>query len=154
MCHASEVGWISLRKRSRRETQIYGPGWALVGDAGYHKHPLTAFGITDAFRDTEGVAGALDDSFAERRAFDNAMAAFHRARDEQSGPIYGLTCDFAKLEPPPPQMLQLFGAIHGNSEAMDDFVSVMAGALPAPEFFDPENVMRIMAGASELVFVQ
>ena len=67
------------------------------------------------------------------------MAAFHRARDEQSGPIYGLTCDFAKLEPPPPQMLHLFGAIKGNSDAMDDFVSVMAGALPAPEFFRPRK---------------
>ena len=33
----------------------YGPGWALVGDAGYHKHPITAFGITDAFRDAEAA---------------------------------------------------------------------------------------------------
>ena len=125
----------------------YGPGWTLVGDAGYHKHPLTAYGITDAFRDAEGVGGALDDTFAERQTFDDAMAAFHRARDEKSGPIYGLTCDFAKIEPPPPEMLQLLGAIHGNSEAMSDFVSVMAGTLPAPEFFAPENVGRIMATA-------
>src|SRR5258706_4410935 len=29
----------------------YGPGWALVGDAGYHKDPYTGQGITDAFRD-------------------------------------------------------------------------------------------------------
>ena len=125
----------------------YGPGWTLVGDAGYHKHPLTAYGIADAFRDAEGVAGALDDTFAERQTFDDTMAAFHRARDEKSGPIYGLTCDFAKIEPPPPEMLQLFGAIYGNSEAMDDFVSVMAGTLPVPEFFAPENIGRIMAAA-------
>ena len=50
----------------------YGPGWALVGDAGYHKHPITAFGITDAFRDAEAVASALDDTFAGRRSFDDA----------------------------------------------------------------------------------
>src|SRR5829696_6528476 len=31
----------------------YGPGWALVGDAGYHKDPVTAQGITEAFRDAE-----------------------------------------------------------------------------------------------------
>ena len=31
----------------------YGPGWALVGDAGYNKDPITAQGITDAFRDAE-----------------------------------------------------------------------------------------------------
>ena len=34
----------------------HGPGWALVGDAGYHKDPITAQGITDAFRDAELLA--------------------------------------------------------------------------------------------------
>ncbi len=126
----------------------YGPGWALVGDAGYHKHPITAFGITDAFRDAEAVASALDDAFAERRPYDDAMADFQRARDEEALPIYEFTCDFAKIEPPPPEMQQLMGAMRGNQEAMDGFVSVMAGTLPAPEFFAPENAGRIMAQAA------
>jgi len=126
----------------------YGPGWALVGDAGYHKHPITAFGITDAFRDAEAVASALDDTFAERRPFDDAMADYQRARDEHAMPIYGFTNDFATLEPPPPEMQQLIGAMQGNQEAQDGFVSVMAGTLPAPEFFDPENAGRIMAAAA------
>jgi 2-polyprenyl-6-methoxyphenol hydroxylase-like FAD-dependent oxidoreductase len=125
----------------------YGRGWALVGDAGYHKHPITAFGITDAFRDAEAVAAALDDSFSERRAFDDAMADYQRTRDEHALPIYGFTNDFAALEPPPPEMQQLIGAMQGNQEAQDGFVSVMAGTLPAPEFFAPENVGRIMAAA-------
>jgi 2-polyprenyl-6-methoxyphenol hydroxylase-like FAD-dependent oxidoreductase len=34
-----------------------GPGWALVGDAGYHRDPITGHGITDAFRDAELLAG-------------------------------------------------------------------------------------------------
>jgi flavin-dependent dehydrogenase len=42
----------------------YGPGWALVGDAGYHKDPITAQGISDAFRDAELLAEAIDDGFA------------------------------------------------------------------------------------------
>ena len=125
----------------------YGPGWALVGDAGYHKHPITAFGITDAFRDAEAVASALDETFSERRSFDDAMADYQRARDEEALPIYEFTCDFAKLEPPPPEMQQLIGAMQGNQEAQDGFVSVMAGTLPAPEFFAPENAGRIMAAA-------
>ena len=126
----------------------YGPGWALVGDAGYHKHPITAFGITDAFRDAEAVASALDDTFAERRPFEDAMADYQRARDEEALPMYGFTCDFAKLEPPPPEMQQLIGAMQGNQEAQDGFVSVMAGTLPAPEFFAPENAGRIMSQAA------
>src|SRR6266550_1485225 len=36
-----------------------GPGWALVGDAGYFKDPLTAHGITDALRDAELLARAI-----------------------------------------------------------------------------------------------
>src|SRR5687767_2509845 len=31
----------------------FGPGWALVGDAGYHKDPITGQGISNAFRDAE-----------------------------------------------------------------------------------------------------
>ena len=125
----------------------FGPGWALVGDAGYHKDPITAFGITDAFRDADAASAALDDAFAGRRAYDDAMAAWQQARDEESLPVYGFTCDFAKIEPPPAQMLQLLGAVSTNPAAMDDFVSVMAGTLPAPAFFAPDNVARIMGGA-------
>ena len=44
----------------------YGPGWALVGDAGYNKDPITAQGITDAFRDAELCATALDQAFTRR----------------------------------------------------------------------------------------
>ena len=42
----------------------FGPGWALVGDAGYNKDFITAQGIHDAFRDAELCATALDEAFA------------------------------------------------------------------------------------------
>jgi flavin-dependent dehydrogenase len=138
------VGAGDLRGYVRKP---YGPGWALVGDAGYHKHPITAFGITDAFRDAEALASGLDESFSGRRPYDDAMADYQRARDEDAMPIYEFTCDFAKIEPPPPEMQQLIGAMQGNQDAMDGFVSVMAGTLPAPEFFGAENAGRIMAQA-------
>ena len=38
----------------------YGDGWALVGDAGYHKDPILAIGISDAFRDAQLLADASD----------------------------------------------------------------------------------------------
>ena len=124
-----------------------GPGWALVGDAGYHKDSCTAQGISDAFRDAELLAGALAESFSGRRAFEEACADYQRRRDEAALPIFELTCEFAKMEPPPPEMQQLLGAINGNQRAMDGFVSVMAGTLPAPEFFGPEHAARLMAEA-------
>ena len=60
----------------------YGPGWALVGDAGYNKDPITAQGISDAFRDAELCTAALDDVFTGARSFDDAMADYHHARDD------------------------------------------------------------------------
>ena len=128
--------------------QPYGPGWALVGDAGYHMHPITGFGISDAFRDAELLASALDECFAGSRPYEEALACYQRQRDELALPLYELTRDFANLEPPPPDLQELIGAMQGNQAAMDDFVSVMAATLPAPEFFGPENTGRIMERAA------
>src|SRR5439155_4811077 len=47
--------------------------------------------------------------------------------------------------PPPPEMQQLLGAMHGNPEGMSGFVSTIAGVVSPPEFFGSENVGRIMA---------
>jgi 2-polyprenyl-6-methoxyphenol hydroxylase-like FAD-dependent oxidoreductase len=125
----------------------FGPGWALVGDAGYHLHPITAQGITDAFLDAERVAGALDAALAGRSTYDEAMAAYQAARDDHAMAMYEMTFDLAQVDqPPPPEMQQLLAAVAGNRQAMDDFVSVQAGTLPIPEFFSEENVGRIMAG--------
>jgi len=125
----------------------FGPGWVLVGDAGYHKNPITAMGISDAFRDAELASGGLHDAIVGERSFDEAMEAYQQARDAAAMPIYELTCEFANVAPPPPEMQQLIGAMQGNQEAQDAFISVQAATLPAPEFFAPENVGRIV-GAS------
>jgi 2-polyprenyl-6-methoxyphenol hydroxylase-like FAD-dependent oxidoreductase len=125
----------------------FGPGWALVGDAGYHKNPITAMGINDAFRDAELLAGALDDAFSGRRAYEEGMSEYQQSRDRDALPVYEFTDDFAQLRPPPPEMQQLIAAMHGNQTAMDGFVSVQADTLPAPEFFSPTNIGRIMAEA-------
>jgi 2-polyprenyl-6-methoxyphenol hydroxylase-like FAD-dependent oxidoreductase len=127
----------------------FGPGWALLGDAAYHKNPITAMGINDAFRDAELVAGALDGAFSGRRSFEEGMTDYQQTRDREAGPVYEFTDDFAQLQPPPPELQQLIGAMHGNQEAMNGFVSVQASTLPAPEFFAPENVGKIMAASGE-----
>jgi 2-polyprenyl-6-methoxyphenol hydroxylase-like FAD-dependent oxidoreductase len=44
----------------------YGPGWALVGDAGYNRDYITAMGIMDAFLSAELCAEALDQSLVGR----------------------------------------------------------------------------------------
>jgi flavin-dependent dehydrogenase len=123
----------------------FGPGWALVGDAGYTKDPITAQGITNAFESAEWCADALHQVLAEGRDFDDAMSDYQQCRDTRALPLYEFTTQLATLEPPPPEMQQLFAAIAGNQDAMDDFVSVNAGTLSPQEFFDPANVGPLLA---------
>jgi 2-polyprenyl-6-methoxyphenol hydroxylase-like FAD-dependent oxidoreductase len=131
----------------------YGPGWALVGDAGYIKDAITAQGITDAFHDAERVAGALDEAFAGKRSFDAAMDDAQQVRDRHVLPMYEFTCQLATLVPPPPEMQQLFGAIHGNQAATNDFVKMNAGTISPAEFFSAGNVGRILASARAVTTV-
>ena len=125
----------------------YGPGWALVGDAGYNKDFITAHGIHDAFRDAELCATALDEAFSGARSFDDAMADYQDTRDQQVLPMYEFTTELATLEPPPPELQQLLGAIAGHQDAMDGFARVIAGVTSPAEFFAPENVESIMSKA-------
>lgn len=125
----------------------YGPGWALVGDAGYNRDFITAQGISDAFRDAEAVASALDAFFTGARPFDEAMGDYQRARDESVLPMYEMTTQLATLEPPPPQAQQLLGAVARSRGAMDDFCRMNAGTLSPSVFYSPENIGAIMAGA-------
>ena len=66
-----------------------------MGDAGYHKDPITAQGISDAFRDADLLAEAVDDGLSGRRRLDDALAGYERRRNEAVRPIYEMTYQFA-----------------------------------------------------------
>jgi 2-polyprenyl-6-methoxyphenol hydroxylase-like FAD-dependent oxidoreductase len=125
----------------------YGPGWALVGDAGYNRDFITAQGISDAFRDAEMCATAVHESLTGARPFDAAMEAYRSTRDTRVAAIYDFTCEFASFTPPPPERQQLLGAVHGNREAMDGFAQIISGVTSPAEFFSEANVKRIFAMA-------
>jgi 2-polyprenyl-6-methoxyphenol hydroxylase-like FAD-dependent oxidoreductase len=131
----------------------YGPGWALVGDAGYHKDPLTAQGSADAFRDAELLAEAVDAGLSGGRPLEAALADYERQRNEAALPLYEFTYQLAGLQPPPPEMQQLFGALRHNQEQTDRFFGIIAGTTPLHEFFGPENLGRIMGAEAQGVTV-
>jgi flavin-dependent dehydrogenase len=124
----------------------YGPGWALVGDAGYHKDPYTAQGITDSFRSAELLSEAIDAGLSERQLLMEALRDYERQRNEAVLPKYELTCQLAAHEPLPPEQRQLFMALQGNQADTDRFFGVVADTGSAQEFFAPENVQRIIGG--------
>jgi 2-polyprenyl-6-methoxyphenol hydroxylase-like FAD-dependent oxidoreductase len=72
--------------------QAAGDGWALVGDAGYFKDPITAHGITDALRDAELLAAAVLDG-RER-----AWRHYQDTRDELSTALFDITDQIAGFD--------------------------------------------------------
>jgi flavin-dependent dehydrogenase len=125
----------------------FGPGWALVGDAGYNKDFITAFGITDAFRCVEMCVAALDATFSSGKPFDAEMGRYQSLRDEHALPRYEFTTQLATLEPPPPELVRILSAAQGNQEAMDGFARVNAEVMSPAEYFSKANVERIFAAA-------
>jgi flavin-dependent dehydrogenase len=122
----------------------HGKGWALVGDAGYHKDPILALGISDAFRDAELLAQAVDAGLSGRAPLARALADYERRRNELSAHGFQSTIGFARLQPPPPDMQQLFAALRDNPRERDRLFGTFAGTVPPDEYFAPDNLTRIL----------
>jgi 2-polyprenyl-6-methoxyphenol hydroxylase-like FAD-dependent oxidoreductase len=130
----------------------YGKGWALVGDASYNRDPITAQGISDAFIDAQSLAEAVSAALSGSRRFDEVLATHETARNERVRPMYEFTTRFAALEPPPPEMQALFGALRGNQDATNAFLSAITGTIPLPDFMSDENIRHILAAAKAVEF--
>jgi flavin-dependent dehydrogenase len=125
----------------------YGPGWALVGDAGCHKDPYLALGVCDAFRDAELLVDAIDDGLAGRRPLNEAMEDYEQRRNEATMAEFRMNLDLARLTPPPPDQQRLQAALRGDQEATNRFFMAREGMIPPEIFFNPENLQRILARA-------
>ena len=104
-----------------------GPGWALVGDAGYHRDAVTGYGISDAFRDAELLAVALDRALAGDAEEATALALYQRQRDQALEEIFELTCRLAAY-PPVPRFVELQRQLSAAIERE----AVALAALPVP----------------------
>jgi flavin-dependent dehydrogenase len=101
--------------------QAFGPGWALVGDAGYYRDAVTAYGISDAFRDAELLAVALDQALRADAQETAALVRYQQQRDQALREIFEITCRLATY-PPVPAFVelqkQLAAAIDKQSAAL------------------------------------
>lgn len=94
-----------------------GPGWALVGDAGFHKDPILAQGISDAFRDATLLAEAIDAGLSGGIPLDDALLAYERQRNSAALPGYAIACAAAAFEPLPPEVLAARAALRAAAAA-------------------------------------
>jgi 2-polyprenyl-6-methoxyphenol hydroxylase-like FAD-dependent oxidoreductase len=120
----------------------YGTGWALVGDAGYYKDPITAQGMTDAFLDAELVSEAGHQLI--QHGDESAMERYEARRNARTAAMFQLTCDLAQLAKPNADMQLLFTALGSSQSDCNKFMGVVAGTVGVHEFFSPDNITRII----------
>ena len=102
--------------------QAHGPGWALVGDAGYFKDPLTAHGITDALRDAEILARAVLTGRPQ------SLQLYQDMRDELSRALFDITDDIASFRWSLEQAKTLHTQLSAAMRAETDYMASLSSA--------------------------
>ncbi|HYU57411.1 MAG TPA: hydroxylase [Actinomycetota bacterium] len=133
-----------------RYRRSHGPGWALIGDAGYYKDPVTALGIADAFRDAEAVAGAIHSALAGKRPVDEALADYEARRDAATRAHFEFTTRVARLPALDPASRAMLSGFRDHADLAEGYFRVFAGLLEWPRLFTPENVTRAVSGPSAI----
>jgi 2-polyprenyl-6-methoxyphenol hydroxylase-like FAD-dependent oxidoreductase len=100
----------------------WGPGWALVGDAGYWKDPVSAHGLSDALRDAELVARAAIGAAADEPEA-AAFGEYHHTRNRLSVPLFDVVDRIAGMRwtdaEIPGLLLELNAAMNEEADAID-----------------------------------
>lgn len=104
--------------------QCHGAGWALVGDAGYFKDPLTAHGITDALRDADLLSRAIVAGGTR------ALAAYQRERDALSLPFLRITDAIASFSWDLDEVKQLHTVLSATMKAETNHVAGLSQSPP------------------------
>jgi 2-polyprenyl-6-methoxyphenol hydroxylase-like FAD-dependent oxidoreductase len=107
----------------------YGPGWALVGDAGCWKDPLSTHGITAAFRDADSLAAAVVAGAASARATDVTLAGYQSRRDQVALAMHPIVDRLASHEW---DLAEARLLLLGLSSVMADEVDMLAQAERVP----------------------
>lgn len=122
-----------------------GPGWALAGDAGHFKDPVTAQGIRDAMRYGrllgEGVAELLDDP----RALDAEVHEWERRRVRECMDIFQWTNRQARGEPLTPLELELYRAADEHPDVAVGLIEVYSRLRTPNTVVSPARLAQVVA---------
>lgn len=109
-----------------------GPGWSLVGDAGFTEDPISAHGISDALRDAELCAEAVDTALRDPAAEAEGADLYRRTRNRFAVPLIETAIRLASFDWDEQEASRLLRQIGDVSEAECRFLSERQSAtLPA-----------------------
>ncbi|GAA5105604.1 NAD(P)/FAD-dependent oxidoreductase [Nocardia iowensis] len=124
-----------------------GPGWALVGDAGYHKDPVTGWGISDALVYGELLADKLHAGLSGAQPIDKAVREYERLRDERTTDTFDFTCTRAEMKPPSPLEQAVVEAAGGSELGRNRYFTMVGGGMKSSEFFARDNLQALYEAA-------
>lgn len=125
-----------------------GPGWALAGDAGHFKDPVTAQGIRDALRFGRLLGEAAAPNLDEPAKLDRTLSAWELDRDAQCLPMYqwaNLLGRDDAISPIEFAAYRWFAARPGGFTELADAFNRVASP---QQVFSPSRVLRWTAAAA------
>ncbi|MGW0808334.1 FAD-dependent oxidoreductase [Nonomuraea sp. NPDC002799] len=117
--------------------QAAGPGWVLVGDAGYHKDSIGNSGITDAFLQVQSLVDHIGPGLRDESALAAALRGFAADRDERFTGMYHGTLRAAELRTPP-ERLTMLRAIADRQDLVDHYFATLSGVCEVDDFYTDE----------------
>lgn len=117
-----------------------GPGWALVGDAGHFKDPLSGRGVGDALHQVVSFAAmAIDTAEIAPHRLDRALTRWWRRRDEHFLAHYWLSVDMASLEPVSPLVADVFRHLDQHNLA-GDLLQILSHRIDPTDLVTPTRL--------------
>ena len=111
-----------------------GPGWALVGDAGHFKHPVTAQDISDAVEQAWFVSDAL-------LGADPSLDGYQAWRDARTAEHYEWSFQSAHL-PHPERARPVFAGLAADPEAGQQWRDLFTRLRRPSEVFTAKRLTR------------
>jgi menaquinone-9 beta-reductase len=102
-----------------------GPGWALLGDAGHFKDPTPAQGISDALRQAEHLADAVEAGLGGAASIDDELGRWWRWRVQDALEMHWFAADLGAAGASPVLNAQILRDIAGDDEASEKLLRVL-----------------------------
>ncbi|BDT86934.1 NAD(P)/FAD-dependent oxidoreductase [Nocardia cyriacigeorgica] len=124
-----------------------GPGWALAGDAGHFKDPVTAQGIRDALRYGRLLAETAAPLLEHPTALDLALAHWADRRLRECLPIYQWTNRLARAEDMHPLEIELYRTATRDPSLAAAVTGIFSRTTEPGAVFTPRRAVGLAAGA-------
>ena len=129
------------------QRNCWGDGWALVGDAAYHRDPLTGMGIGDAFLGAQLLADAIDAGLAAD--LPASLSRYQQDLWDRTSAVFDYTVQSASLKDPAP-LAPLYVEIGRRPEMTQLLMNVLAGSAPARSLFNARTIVRLTGASPRL----